>query len=193
MGKYIIIALLGIAVGFGIAYLLKPKETIIKTEVRTEIIRDTIVNTIERVITKPVVTTQVKEITLPAEVIRLSDTVYQQVFVDRTDSIKLDLPIKIYQDSIAVGKYGLKYRHNVAGFLETSDYKIFGVQENKVTTIKETKVKKRWVDLYLGASFGDQVTAPGASVVFDRFMLDYHYNTIDQGHTFGAKIKLFSF
>lgn len=124
-------------------------ETVTKTEVRV----DTVERIIEKVIIKqPIVTHTTKEVKVPyipppdqQNVVRSDET--------KPDSIKIQLPINRYQDTLDVDGATLAYDHTIAGYLEGSKYRIRYPKETITVTdsifTTKTQIKNRVFDFFL--------------------------------------------
>jgi len=176
-------------------------------EVRTDTVR---VITEKVIIKEPVVTQETRRVEVPfdteeylphdsIELLPLPESLKE---VLSSDSIVLDLPIREYSDSIAVGDAGLKYKLRVAGFLQPHPrFELFYPEKFETTTITETQIKNRIFDVMVG---GSAFVQPGtgyefsAAFVTKRWMLDAGVGRVqvpnfqdEKTFRVGAKFRIF--
>lgn len=180
----------------------------VRTDIVEEVRTDTVRVFTERVIIKePVVTQETRKVTVPfnsEEYLPLDslEKLPTQVLDIPLDSIKIDIPIREYSDSIAIGDAGLKYNLRVAGFLQPNPrFELFYPERFNTTTITQTQVKNRLFDVmvggsaYLQPSTGYEVSA---ALITKRWMVDAGVGTVlvpnfEEVRTFrvGAKFRIF--
>ena len=146
---------------------------------------DTIHVVTEKVIIRePEPTQETKPVIVPLDIISNLEAIegIDPELVKNRDSIKIDLPINRYRDSIQVGGAGLKYDLLVAGYLQPGPrFEVFYPEKYQTTTVTKTQVKNRLFDVMLG---GGVYQGPftgyelGGAVVTKRFMIDAGYGSV---------------
>lgn len=126
--------------------------TKVDSNTKIEVRVDTVERIIEKIIVnQPIVTNMTKEVTVP-----YIPTIEQRNVVrshETTDSIKIQLPINRYQDTLDVDGATLSYDHTIAGYLEGSKYRITFPKETITVTdsifTTKTQIKNRIFDFFL--------------------------------------------
>ena len=136
---------------------LNPPEVTVKETVK--IVRDPIrVEHTQVVYKEPIVTNNVRTIRVPS--FRLPNLPISEPY--ERDSISIPMNVRLYKDSISIGKAGLKYEIPVIGRLDEGlKFNLFYDQETKYITKEITKTQDRLFDLFLVGDVSADVGSVG--------------------------------